>query len=150
MTTLVVDELRSTLTQTFTYNLHKRASIAGVRPYLLMFNSPAGTFTITLKDNGGNTLASKNFTSTEIKSDMSTAHDYVYLWKALTFDTPVQIVKGTYSLVLSSSGYGYAVGSFLGWIKEHENQFNADDGTSTGYEDIPFSYQLFSYKENVE
>lgn len=149
MTTLVTEELRTTLTQTFTYDLNKRVSLAGIRPYLTMFNAPAGTFTFTLK-RGAVTIATKDFTSTEIKSDLSTSDNYAHLWKVIQFDDPVQLTKGTYSMVISSSGYTYSTSSFLGWNKEFENKFNADDGTATGIFDNPFSYQLFAYQGITE
>lgn len=145
MTTLVVDELKTTLTQTFTLTLNKRYNIGGIRPYIYMHNSPSGTFTLKIKS-GANTLASKDFTSAEIKTDMSTSDNYVHIWKGLLFDTPIQLVKGSYILELSSSGYSYSASSFLGWVKEYENIFNEVSGTPLSYFDNPYSFQLFEYR----
>lgn len=143
MTTLVVDELQTTLTQNFTIDLNRRFELTAVRPYLLMYNSPSGTFTLSLKE-GATTHASVNFTSAEIKSDLSTSNDYAYLWKTLQFSNPVFLSKGSYSLVLSSSGYTFSESAYLGWIKEHENIFNNTvDLSGVGSFDYPLSYQLF-------
>ena len=146
MTTLVVDELKTTLTQSFTVDLNRRYTIAAVRPYLYMHNSPAGTFTFSVKDSGANTIASKTFTSAEIKSDLSTSDNYCHLWKALVFTNPLQLSKGSYSLVISSSGYTFAESSYLAWVKEYENIFNTTDGANDTDFNNPMSFQLFEQK----
>ena len=148
MSYLVVDELKTTLTQTFTIEVNRRIKVAGIRPLIVMNNSPAGTFTLSLKS-GATTLASQEFDSAEIKSDLSTSDDYAYLWKRLVFDNPVQISKGDYDLVLSSSGYTFSDGSYLGWIKEYDNVFNEITGgvfPNSDWEN-PFSFQLFELRE---
>lgn len=146
MTTLVVEELKSTLTQNITVNLNRRYQIEAIRPYIYMHNSPSGTFTLSLKE-GAATLASVDFTSAEIKTNLSTSDNYAYLWKTLQFSDPVFVSKGSYSLVLSSSGYSFSESSYLGWIKEHENIFN-DTASLSGvsFMDYPLSYQLFEKK----
>jgi len=146
MTTLVVEELKTTLSQSFTYNLNRRSIIAAVRPYIFMYNSPSGTFTLSLKE-GATTHASKTFTSADIKSDLSTSDNYAHLWKALEFSNPIYLSKGTYTLELSHSGYSFSESSYLGWIKEHENIFNnTSDLTGVSVFDYPFSYQIFEKK----
>ena len=145
MTTLVVDELKTTLTQTFTLNLNRRYNIGAVRPLIYMHNAPSGTFTISIKS-GANTLVSKSFTSSDIKSDLSSSDNYAWIWKALSFDNVIQLSNGSYTLELSSSGYSYSSSSYLGWIKEHENQFNETLGTPLSAFDNPYSFQLFEHR----
>lgn len=145
MTTLVVDELKTTISQTFTLQYNRRYNIGGVRPLLLMYNAPSGTFTMKIKS-GANTLASKSFTSADIKSDLITSDNYAWLWKGLLFDTPIPLKAGSYSLELSSSGYSYSASSFIGWVKEHENIFTTISGTPISDLDNPYSFQLFEHR----
>ena len=142
MTTLVLDELITTLSQDFTINLNRRYSIEGIRPYIYMHNAPAGTFTLSLKE-GVTTLVSQTFDSAEIKSDLSTSDNFAHIWKRLVFSTPFQLSKGTYTLELSSSGYTFAESAYIGWIREYENVFNETSGTIDTLFDNPFSFQIF-------
>ena len=147
MTTLVLEELKSTLQQTVNLTLNRRYNIEAVRPLLYMHNAPAGTFTLSIKS-GVNTLTSKSFTSADIKSDLSTVNNYAYLWKNLTFSEIALLKNGSYILELSSSGYTFSSSSYIGWIKEHENLFNETSGTPLTDLDNPFSYQLFEHRRS--
>ena len=147
MTTLVLDELITTISQTMTVDHEKRIQIAGIRPYIYMHNAPAGTFTLSIKD-GATTLASKDFTSAEIKSDLSTTDNYAHLWKRLVFDNPIQLTKKEYEIELSASGYSFSESGYIGWVREHENQFNRTSGTPISDLENPFSFQLFEYAES--
>lgn len=146
MTKLVVDELKGTLSQTVTIASRKRFLVEAVRPYIYMHNAPAGTFTLSVKS-GATTLVSKDFTSTEIKSDLSTTDNYAHLWKALTFNEPLQLESGEYELELSSSGYTFSNSSYLGWVKEHESRFNETTGTELSDLYGPYSYQFLNHVE---
>lgn len=148
MSHLVIDELRTTLSQSFTITSNNRVNVAGIRPYLYMHNAPAGTFTLSVK-NGAETLASQTFTSAEIQSDLSTANAYAYLWKTITFDNPLQLDADTYTLEISSSGYTFSETGYLAWIKEHENQWHTQTGTADSVFDNTFSFQIFDYKEAI-
>ncbi len=143
MTKLVVDELHSTLSQTFTVYKNERLTIEAIRPYIYMHNAPAGTFTIAVKS-GGTELFSKTFTSVEIKSDLSTANNYIHIWKTLVFASPAQIENGEYELELSSAGYTYSDSSYLGWVREHENLTNEISGTPVSDIENPRSFQLLT------
>jgi hypothetical protein len=141
MTTLVCDELITTLTQTVNLSYDRVYQIAGVKIKLLMYNAPTGTFTLSLKS-GATTLASDTFNSAEIKTDLSTANNYAHIYKALTFNLPLK--KGAYDLVLSSSGYTFSTSSFLGWCKSFENVFNEEVDNTVEYVDKPFDYLLYA------
>ncbi len=143
MTTLVVDELKTTLTQNLTINLNRRYTVAGIRPYLYMHNSPSGTFTLSIKE-GATTHASKTFTSAEIKSDLSTSDNFAHIYKALVFANPLHLSEGTYTLELSSSGYTFGESSYLSWVKDFENIYNNTDSlTGISLDDYPLGFQLF-------
>jgi hypothetical protein len=146
MTKLVVEELKATLSQTVTLTEQKRFLIEAVRPYIYMHNAPAGTFTIKIRQSG-NELASKDFTSSEIKSDLSTTDNYAHLWKVIRFDNPIQLDRDEYEIELSSTGYTFSNSSYIGWIKEHENRFNKTDGSELSSLYGPYSYQLMNYIE---
>ena len=143
MTTLVCDELETTLTQTVNMNYDRVYHVAGLKIKLLMYNNPTGTFTLSLKS-GVTTLASASFTSADIKTDLSTADNYAHLYKALNFSLPLK--KGSYDLVLSSSGYTFSASSFLGWCKSYANIFNEEADSTAPYTDKPFDYLVY---ENV-
>ena len=143
MTKLVVDELKTTLSQTFTLTKNKRMTIEAIRPYIYMHNAPSGTFTLAVKS-GGTTLASKTFTSAEIKTDLATSNNYAHLWKAITFTNPTQIENGEYELELSAAGYTYSETGYLGWIREHENLTNELAGTPISDIENPRAFQLLT------
>ena len=145
MTTLVLDELKTTLEQNITIDLKRRYDVAAIRPYIYMHNAPAGIFTLSIKTDT-ETLASQDFTSAEIKTDLSTSDNYAHIWKVIQFNDPVFLLDDDYILELSSSGYTFSESAYVGWIKEHESQFN--DTSFTGLYDIdrPFSFQIFEHK----
>lgn len=145
MTKLVVDELRTTLSQEITYSLNKRVSIAAISIYVYMHNSPSGTFTLSVKS-GATTVASQDFTATELKTNLSTSDDYLYMWKPIQFDDAIQLEKGVYTLELSSSGYTYSSSSWIGWIKEHENLFIPSYGDLDNFSMYPLSYRIYQYR----
>ena len=142
MTKLVVEELRTTLSQSFTLELSRRYHIYAIKPHVYLHNSPAGTFTFTIKS-GSTSLASSSFTSQDCKDDLSTANDYIRINKALILSQPLSIDGGTYTLELSSSGYTYTSSSFIGWVKEHENIFSDITGTTETDLDNAQTFLLF-------
>lgn len=147
MTKLVVEDLQTTLEQDFTVYLERRITVAGIRPYIYMHNSPSGTFTFTLK-RAGVTIASDSFDSTEIKSDLGTTDNYIHIWKVLNLANVIHLESGAYSLELSSSGYTYSDSSYLGWVKEHEHLTSEINGSPLTDFNNPMSIQLFELKDN--
>lgn len=147
MSTIIAEQLETTISQTINMKAYRKYELAGLKAKLYMHNAPAGTFTLALKS-GGNTLWSDTFTSAELQSDLSTANNYLWIWKAFTFSTPIIIKSGTYTLELSSSGYTYAYSSFMGWIKDYESIFHEleDTPVQDGI-DNPHSFRLFEYKK---
>jgi hypothetical protein len=142
---LVVEELFTTLTQDINLTNNHRYQVAAFRPKIFMYNAPAGTFTLSLKS-GANVLQSVTFTSAEIKSDLNTTDNYAWLWKALIFDNPLPVVKGTYTLELSSSGYSFTNSSYLGWIKDFNNLYNERSEVFESYQTNPLTFQIYTKK----
>ena len=145
MTTLVTEELKTTLTETIHLKYDKIYHIEGFKIRLVMFNAPAGTFTLSVKQ-GAATLISKDFTSADIKSDLSTTDNYAWIDKAIVFDDLLALKKGSYDLVLSSSGYTYSAIGFLGWVKSHENIFNEREDAFVVYTTNPLDVLIYERK----
>jgi len=145
MSSLVLDTLVTTLSQSITLTQNRRVTIRAISLKVVMFNAPAGTFTLKVKS-GANTLTSKTFTSADIKSDLSTADNYAYLWKVLDFSGNLQLENGTYTLEISSSGYTFSESAYLGWIRPHENIFNTGDGSNDSILNNPFGFRIFELK----
>lgn len=145
---LLIEELRNTLSQEFTISLNKRRQVYAVRPRLYMHNAPSGTFTVKIKD-GATELASRDFTSTELKSLLNTANNYAHGFFKLDFDEPVPLKNGTYQVELSASGYTFSESAYLAWVKDHDNVFHEIDGTVDGDEDKPLTFELWTYRNEV-
>ena len=143
MTILVCEQLETNLTQTVNLVFNKVYHLDGIKIKLLMYNAPAGNFTLSVKS-GAETLASSSFTSADMKSDLSTADNYAHLYKAL--DISLILKKGSYDFVLSSSGYTFSESSFIGWCKSYENVFNEEVDALLRYTDKPFDFLIY---ENI-
>ena len=144
MSTLLVEPLEGTpLTQEFTLK-SQRLNLTAIRPRLYLHNDPTGTFTLNLKYNG-NIISSADFTVADIKSGAS-YNDNEYHHGFIKLDMGAVLNLGfTYQLELTSSGYTFAESSYLGWIKEFENQTNTFSTSVTTIDEYPFGYQLWGY-----
>ena len=142
MTALVVEDFKTTLTESITFKYNKIRHIGGIKPKLLVYNMPAGTFTLSIKQ-GATTLASGDFTSADMQTQMGTTDNYFWLNAAVTFSGLVALKKGTYDLVLSSSGYTYSPLSFIAWVRSHENIFNERTDTFVDYTTNPFDVLIY-------
>ena len=140
MTTLVCDELITTLSQTINLTHNRIYHVAGIKISLLMYNAPSGTFTLSIKSSG-TTLSSFDFTSADIKTDLSTTDNYAHIYKALNFSLPLK--KGSYEFVLSPADYTYSSTSFIGWVKSYINVFNAEVDSLVPYNDKPFDFLIY-------
>lgn len=139
------ETLRTTaLIQEFTIDQY-RLNLFAVRPLLLLYNDPVGTFTLSLKD-AGNIIAETDFDMDYLKSNAGFLDDqYHYGF----FKIPMQAVLHkniNYTLELSSSGYTFDGSSYIGWIKEFEDITNTfTDDTIWSYREKPFGYQLWGH-----
>lgn len=148
MTQILCEELRTTLSKSFTLTGTQVWQVNACRPKLVMYNAPSGTFTLSIKS-GANTLGSADFTSADIKSDLNTSNNYAYIHKVLQFTNDIPLRAGTYTAELSSSGYTYSVNSFIGWVKETESVFETIVGTINNETNYPFTMQLFENKRAI-
>lgn len=148
MSTIVANELISTLEQEFTYNLNDRVHIGGFYPYLLMYNSPLGTFKIEVLK-GANVVYEEEFTSSDIKTTIGTTDNYAITFYPIIPPSPIQIEKGSYKIKLSSTGYTYYSSSYLAWIQQHENVQNQMSYTPNGDGENSLAFRIKTYKEGV-
>lgn len=126
----------------------KDANIEGIYPFLVMINSPAGTFKFQIKS-GATVLFEKTFTSSDLKSELSTLDDYLYSFHPIVPQNPFKIKKGTYNLHLTHTGYTYSNSSFLAWGQQHEDRQNIITYTLTGSSKIPLAFRIKTKKEGV-
>jgi len=140
MTTIVCNELKTTLTQSVNMNYDRVYHVAGLKIQVFMYNNPTGIFTLSIKS-GSDVLANASFTSADIKTDLNTTDNYAYIYKALDFSLPLK--KGSYDLVLSSDGYTFSESSFLGWCKSYDNVFNQEVDADVVFTRKPYNYLIY-------
>ena len=145
MTTLVIDELKSsaTLTQTINFESYRNYHIEAIKIKLLCYNVPSGTFTFSVKDSDENTLFTDSFDSAELQSDLSTSDNYLYLFKTFNCESSLVLKSGAYDFELESSGYTYSSESYLAWIKSHENIFNDLTTVSSSFQFNPYDVLIY-------
>lgn len=121
MTTLVIEELKTTLTQDFSWRPRERAHVIAARPHLYAHNNPAGTFTLALLNSSSATLASKSFLASDLYFALGTGNLYAQLYFPVIFDQAIHLPTGDYKLRLSSSGYSFSESAYMGWVRDHED-----------------------------
>lgn len=134
------------LVQDFTIPDHDyRFNLFAVRPLLMLYNDPVGTFTFTLKD-GADVLASFDFDMQYFKDNTDFLNNQFHYG---FFKIPLKAVLNsyrTYTLELSSSGYTFDGTSYISWLKEFEDITNTfTDDTIWSYREKPFGYQLWGH-----
>lgn len=107
-----------------------------------MHNSPAGTFIVNLKRDS-NTIASKSFTSADIKAAMSTTDNYAHVFYPIIFNSNVMLEKGSYDIELSSSGYTYSDAAYIGWCKEYDI-YNEFESVPSNPVDYPYGFRILT------
>lgn len=143
MSELFVEELQTTLTQRINLNQYRTYHIDGIKIKVIMNNAPSGVFTFKVKTTSGDELYSVDFDSDELKSDLDTTDNYLYLFKVFSIPSALVLKVGSYDFELSSSGYTYSTETYLGWIKSHENIFNAVNGTPDSYANNPYDVLIY-------
>lgn len=148
MTTLVCQTLYSELSQNVTFSHPDRLHVGCVSPYLLMVNSPAGTFTLEFTGTNG-LVFSKSFTSLDVKASIGTTDNYAHVFLPIIPDNPVQIESGEFTIKITSTGYTASSGSFIGWIQQYENEQNELDYVPADDAQKSFSIRFKSFKEGI-
>lgn len=134
MSTLVVDELKNTLSQTITLDNTKRYSVEGIYPHLIVYGNPSGSFLFELIK-GSTTVISKSYFATDIKNAIPTVDDYAHLYLPILPDNKTQIDGGDYTLKLTSSSYLFSESDYIGWCRSFESfDYVNDLGQNTSSE----------------
>lgn len=142
MTTLVVEELETTLTQTV--NIQRRMNVVAIRPYLYFDNLPNTTITLAIKQ-GATTVDSSTLTQAEIIANSSiTSSNYAHGFFRFDFTSTPLHAGQSYDIVLSASPYTFSESSWIGWVKEHENHTNNFASSIQYDQDNPLSLQIWS------
>jgi hypothetical protein len=141
---LVIDELQTYLEQEI--EVFYPIFIKAVRLKMFFFNTPPGTFYLRIY-NGLQLVDEYSFTSALIKSQIPTTNPYFHAIIALVGDTVIP--RGNIKLRLESSGYTYAVDSFIGWCKDYEKTDERFDGASEDYTTHPYEFKLIEYSERA-
>lgn len=150
MTTLLVRELKTELTQDIRYKLNKRVQLAAILPYLTMFNAPAGTFTLSLSK-GPDTIFSKDFTCDDIKASLeNTSDDNAHVFYPVIPESLVQIEKGLYTIKLSATDYTFDMASYIAWNQQFENIQNEMDYEPVDDTENSYAYRIKIHKEGIE
>ncbi len=148
MTTLLVEPLITTLSQDFNLKNDTRYSIGAFIPYIYMHNAPAGTFTLSIIKSAV-TVFSQSFDCTDIKTSLTTTDNYAHVFYPVIPVPDIQLDKGLYTAEISSSGYTYSSGSFLGWIKQFEDLNNILDYTPSNDGENPLALRLKVFKVGI-
>lgn len=149
MTTLVCQTLYTELTQEVFYGSRERLQIGCFSPYLLMMNSPVGTFNLEVIGTNG-TVFSESFNSSDIKASIPTTDNYAHVFYPVIPTNPVQIEYGSFTIKLTASGYTPTNSSFLGWIQQHENIQNEMTFTPSNDAENSLAVRFKSYKEGIQ
>ena len=145
MSTLLVDQLKTELTHEIRLTSLSRVHISALYPYLFLYNSPVGTFTLSiLKD--AVTIFSQSFDSAAIKISMATTDDYAHVFYPVIPPNPLPIEAGLYTIKLSATGYNPSESSYLGWIKQHENVQNNLEYTPVNDTYNPYAIRIKVFK----
>lgn len=133
-------------TLSHTYKPSERVSLHSMVPYIVSFGDPSGTFTMTVKDADGNTVASKAQTVSAIKTAASLTNSYFHGWVKFELSSEVILYPGrSYTIELSSSGYTYSDSAYFGWGIEHEFSHN-DFSDTINLDKQPLALKLWGYR----
>lgn len=152
MTTLVIQTLYTgaTLSQTFTLGLNNRSHIESIAPYIYMHNAPTGTFTISVHDENDVNLFSNSFTSAQIKTALNTVSNYAHAFYPVLTNGALKLEAGTYTVVMSASGYTQNPVAFMAWVQQHEDLTNDLDYVPVDDTENPLSMRIKVLKRGIE
>lgn len=147
---ILTQELRDApLVHVFQIRLQRRSNIGGFYPFIVMKGAPVGTFTFKISSGSLGELFSKDFTSDDIKSAMSTVNNSLYVWFPIIPENPMFLERGEYTAEISSSGYFYSRASFIGWGQQHENLTNILSEPVGNDMQNPLALRLKVFKEGI-
>lgn len=145
MSSLLVDKLVTELTHEIRLTNSSRVHISAFYPYLFLYNSPVGTFTLSIL-RGATAIFSQSFDSAAIKISIPTVNDYAHVFYPIIPPNPLPIESGLYTIKLSATGYVPTESSYLGWIKQHEDVQNNLEYVSANDTYNPYAIRIKVFK----
>ena len=141
---LIVDELKTSLTQTVT--LTREMWLKAIRIDLYKHNISSGSIKVSIKD-GATEIGSKTLTMAFIEANVPVSNTYLHGMITFELSNPVRLPKQDYQIVMEGAGgYSFTSNSFVGWKKEYENRTNTPTDITVEDLDSPHSFQLWSYQ----
>lgn len=139
--TLVVHELVTFLAQPLTATLKNREIVA-VRPHLVKYGNPAGSFYLEIQDQSANPIATSNaLTAAEISS-ASYFHGHV------KFDVSATIRLGrTFRVALKSTGYTFSESNYIGWCNDYDSRIYSLGFDDPAIDQMPLDVQIWGYEQ---
>lgn len=145
MSTIIVDELITTLEQEF--KVVTPINLCAIRPWVYSHNDPTGNFSLSIY-RGVSLVKSFSFNVASLKTALNVTQPYFHGRYAIPI-TPFVLPRGTYNLILNSSGYTYDTNSFFGWCKDI-NPTCKTYGEIENYTSNPYSFTLIEYKNREQ
>ena len=137
MTTLAIDRLITSFSQPI--SVSRDIDLKAMRVKLYGHNNPTGTFFLSIKS-GATTILSNSFTSQDLKSKINATEPYY--WGEFAFPVSIVLLRGDYTIELSSSGYTFQESSFIGWAKDYDSEPQNALEFLEDFSKYPFSFTL--------
>lgn len=135
MSTLLTDELRTTLTQRVSAT--RNLQVDAMHLHLRSSGSPAGSLFVDVRDTAGGIIATSSAVAVnDILTDADAANSVAHYHGLVRFLIDVNLQSGqSYDIVLKSTGYTYGASDFIGWCRDFDH-LNQD-----GLRRSPVSYE---------
>ena len=116
MTSLAVEELKTTLTQDILIGV-SNLNVEAIRPRLYKHNTATGSVTIEVRDTNGETIKASNTIAISALSAAAFFHGFIQ------FDINIGLkAETTYQIALvPSGGYSFGESAYVGWVLDHED-----------------------------
>lgn len=143
MTSLLIDELITTLTQGV--NVKSTIKVASIKPEFYVHNMPSGTFNFAIWKNG-DLYASEYFSSNDLRNSFGGSSNYFRVFFPFFFEKNLMLTKGYYEFKVTSLGYTFSTSSFLAICKDWQDYFGQQLPTSIEFTESPFSFRIIERK----
>lgn len=152
MTHLVVDELKTSIIQTFKINIYERQKVQAIRINLLIFNTPSGDLRLNVKKDS-TIIATKSIPISTLidEAELKTgnSHPYYHGYFKFEFDQMKILEQGEHELeLLGENSYTFSEFNYIGWIQDHEALKNTttDPDNVVHAFDYPHGFELWGYR----
>lgn len=149
MSTLVVDDLNTTLTQKVTPT--ETVIVAAFRPHILIHGNPSGCLRVDIYDSTDTTLlkSSEDLMISDIKTQAGITESYFHGY--IRFNIDWGLVKDTeYSIRLEGlAGYSPTASDYIGWCRDFDTRkYTATYSPNEGFNSA-FDIEVWQQDDNV-